>query len=222
MRSASADSHSAGNPEGEARRFSFAGCCSTNKRLGKLALRSCSMTGGDVQKGIAGRCGRKDGNGTLNRPLSCAGPLGIRKDSARLFRPKYFITNKVGGSTHSPGAVRSQFIINIARVEAQTARLGPDKLFLVPCVTEPAGIFAERPARWAENAAIECAVDCANVSERGRCYREERGRRQQTRAGNFRHGAGADKICGRRYVSYGEHPCPARTVRFANLLTRQG
>jgi len=196
----------------------------TNKGCG-LALCSCSMTGGGCFDRSAGRDNAKDGDGTLYRPLSCSGPSGAKHRPARLLGPKFALMQMVGGSTRflsaaSPGPLRGE-----PGTLVHAAQLVLDKYSQGHASPNRHGfpLNGFRLSLISENAAGERAVDCMTVSKRGRCYREERGRRkQQGRADSHRRGAGADKSTRRRHVSYGDHPWHARVVRPANLLTRQG
>lgn len=205
----------------QGRSFLLAGASVTNKRKG-LALRSCSMTGGGVLHNTAGRRGRKDGDGTLYRPLICAGPWGGLLTLARLFRPKTFPENiGIGGSTHFLGAALGP----LARGKHKQPGSVQTKYSQVPPSRNPAeflrNVISGNKSERDENAAGECAVICATVSERGRCHREERGRRQKLGRVFYRTEAGAYKSWRRWHGSYGDHSGPARVAKPANLLTRQ-
>lgn len=198
----------------------------TNKGC-RLALCSCLVTGGSALHKRSGRRGNKGGDGILYRPLSCAGPSGGDTSLARLFRPKFALMQMVGGSTRSLSAARPGPLRGEPGTPTQAAQLVLDKYSQAPATRNPPAFpwngLAFSFALIPDNAGGERAVDRTTVSERGRCYREERGRRQQQgRPDSYQREAGGDKFCARRHASYGEHSWAARVVRPANLLTRQG
>lgn len=198
----------------------------TNK-VSRLALCSCLVTGGSALHKRSGRRGNKGGDGILYRPLSCAGPSGAKHCPARLFRPKFALMQMVGGSTRSLSAARSGPLCGEPGMLVYAAQLVLDKYSQAPATRNPPAFpwngLAFLFALISDNAMGERAVDNTTVGKRSRCYREERGRRQQQgRPDSYQRGAGGDKSSARRHVSYGEHPWAARVVRPANLLTRQG
>ena len=197
----------------------------TNKGR-RLALCSCLVTGGSALHKRSGRRGNKGGDGILYRPLSCAGPSGATHRPARLFRPNFALMQIVGGSTRSLSAACPGPLCGEPGTLVNAAQLVLEKYSQTPAKRNPPAFpwngLAFSFALIPDNAGGERAVDRTTVSERGRCYREERGRRQkQGRPDSYQRGAGGGKSCARRHESYGDHPWAARVVRPANLLTRQ-